>query len=103
MVQSSYLSILGPNGAGKTMLTANLGLALIRLGYDVLIVDNNPFPALGYHFGIPLPERTITKAIQNKQLLKEVLYRHPSGLKLLLRLNLGKVRLIFVIFPNMMH
>ncbi len=84
MVKSSYLSLIGPSGTGKTMLTANLGLAFVRLGYDVLIVDNNPFPAMGYHFGIPLPERTIKKTIANKQSLKEALYKHPSGLKLLL-------------------
>ncbi len=84
MVQSSYLSILGPNGSGKTILTANLGLAFVRLGYDVLLVDNNPFPALGYHFNIPFPERTIQKSLNEKKTLETALYKHPSGLKLLL-------------------
>ena len=90
MKQSSFLSIVGPNGSGKTMFSANLGLAFTRLGYDVLIVDNNQFPALGFHFNMPFPTRTIQKTLKENKPLKEALYKHPSGLKLILSSPLEK-------------
>lgn len=89
MTQSSYLSIIGPNGSGKTTFAANLGLAFARLGYDVLIVDNNLFPALGFHFNIPFPNRTIQNSLKENN-IEKMLYKHPSGLKLLLSSPLGK-------------
>lgn len=84
MIQSHFLSILGPSGSGKTTFTANLGLAFTRLGYDTLIIDNNSFPALGFHFNLPFPNKTIQKTKKNKQSIETAMYRHPSGLKLLL-------------------
>ena len=89
MKQSSFLSVTGPSGTGKTLFTANLGLAFAKLGYDVLIVDNNHFPALGFHFNIPFPERTIQKSLKQGS-LEKALYKHPSGLKFLLSSPLEK-------------
>ncbi|RLE48021.1 hypothetical protein DRJ25_00895 [Candidatus Woesearchaeota archaeon] len=84
MIQSSFLSIIGPNGSGKTTFVSNLGLAISRLGYDVLIVDNNPTPVLAFHFNMPFPERTISKVAEGKIQLRDAIYKHPSGMKLLL-------------------
>jgi len=84
MTISTFLSIIGPNGSGKTTFSANLALALTKIGYDVLLVDNNLFPALGFHFNIPFPERTIKKSKEKKIKLEEMIYKHPKGLKLLL-------------------
>lgn len=83
MIKTNFLSILGTNGSGKTTITANLGLALNRLGFDVLIVDDNDFPALCHHFNIIFPEKTINDFEEGKISLEEALYFHPSGLKLL--------------------
>ena len=82
MTNSTFLSVIGSNGSGKTTFSANLALALSKIGYDVLLVDNNLFPALGFHFNIPFPERTIRKSEGIK--LENAIYKHPTGLKLLL-------------------
>jgi septum site-determining protein MinD len=90
MIDSTYLSITGTNGAGKTTISANLGLAFTRLGYDTLLVDGNDFPTLGLHFNIPFPSKKITS--KNNSNIKEIFYYHPSGLKLLLRNPLEKTK-----------
>ncbi|BDD13162.1 hypothetical protein FUAX_55940 (plasmid) [Fulvitalea axinellae] len=49
-------------GVGKTTITANLGSALARKGYSVLLVDFDPQANLSSHFGIEEEESTIADA-----------------------------------------
>lgn len=49
------VSVVSPKGGvGKTTVTVNLGVALQRAGYQVLLVDMDPQSALRFHLGVDL-------------------------------------------------
>lgn len=73
----------GKGGAGKTTLVANLGLALRELGKDVAVVDANlTTPNLGIHLGVPLYPTTLHDVLKGSAEMKDAIYRHESGLKI---------------------
>jgi septum site-determining protein MinD len=78
----SFLSAKG--GTGKTTLTANLGVAMANMGKDVTVVDANiTTPNLGLHLGIPLSPVTLHDVMKGKADIRDAVYYHDSGLKIL--------------------
>jgi septum site-determining protein MinD len=72
----------GKGGVGKTTLVANLGIALAKMGKNVVILDANlTTPNLGLHLGIPLFPKTLHDVLKGKARMHEAIYRHESGLK----------------------
>lgn len=82
---SNVFLISGNSGQGKTTVAKNLAFGLRQFGFDVLLVDaDTKTPKLGHHVGVPLAERTIQGVLLGVRSLRDSLYVHPSGLKLLL-------------------
>ena len=72
----------GKGGVGKTTITSNLGAALHDFGINVLLMDANiTTPNLGFHLGIPLHPKTIHDALRGEINIKEAIYTHPTGIK----------------------
>uniref|UniRef100_A0A7C3RCL2 Septum site-determining protein MinD n=1 Tax=Archaeoglobus fulgidus TaxID=2234 RepID=A0A7C3RCL2_ARCFL len=72
----------GKGGTGKTMITANLGVALARLGHDVTIVDADIAMAnleliLGME-GLPI---TLQNVLAGEARIDEAIYVGPGGVK----------------------
>jgi len=82
---NKFFLVSGNAGQGKTTVAKNIALSLRQFGFDVLLVDADLFsPKLGHYLGIPLVERTIQGVLLGYYSLKDALYVHSSGLKLLL-------------------
>ena len=60
-------------GTGKTTTTINLGRALSKLGYQVLLVDLDPQSNLSYSLDITEPEFTLADAFTGTKKLKDIL------------------------------
>lgn len=74
----------GKGGVGKTTLVANLGIALASMGKDVIVIDANlTTPNLGLHLGIPLFPLTLHDVLKGRANIKDVIYGHDSGLKII--------------------
>ncbi len=71
-------------GVGKTTTTANLGGALARMGWRVLMVDLDPQAHLSIHFGFD-PEQeapTVYDVLTGEAKLSDVLFRGAEGVTL---------------------
>ena len=76
--------VSGKGGAGKTVVVANTGVALAEMGKDITIIDGNlTTPNLGLHLGIPLFPKTLHDVLKGKAKLRDALYEHDSGLKII--------------------
>jgi len=74
----------GKGGTGKTTTAINLGTALSDFGRDVIVVDANiTTPNVGLHLGMHSTQLTLHDALKGKKHIKEVVYSHPSGLKII--------------------
>jgi septum site-determining protein MinD len=74
----------GKGGVGKTTVVANLSSALSRLGQDVVAVDGNITTSnLGIHLGIPLYPVTFQDVLRGEARLKDALYYHNSGFRVM--------------------
>ncbi len=74
----------GKGGTGKTTTAINIGTALSDFGRDVIVVDaNTTTPNIGLHLGMHSTQLTLHDALKGKKHIKEVVYSHPSGLKII--------------------
>src|SRR3989338_152224 len=82
---TKFLSIAsGKGGVGKTITAINLGTALSSFGADVLVVDGNLFtPNLGLYLGVQKLPVTIHDAVKGLKHIRETVYQHSSGLKII--------------------
>ena len=72
----------GKGGVGKTTLTVNLGLAMHKLGENIVLVDGDlKNPNLGIHLGVLEHYLTIHDVLQDKMPLLEALHIHETGLR----------------------
>ncbi len=76
--------VSGKGGAGKTTIVANLGVALAKMGRDVVVLDANlTTPNLGLHLGVPLYPVTLHDVLKGRASIKDAIYRHETGLKII--------------------
>lgn len=74
----------GKGGVGKTTVVANLAAALSKMGQNVVAVDANITTSnLGIHLGIPLYPTTIQDVLSGSARLKDALYYHPGGFRVM--------------------
>ncbi len=72
----------GKGGVGKTTVTVNLSYALYKLRRDVTIIDANlTSPNIYLHMNIPITPTTLHDALKGKISIKEAVYLHYSGVK----------------------
>ncbi len=72
----------GKGGVGKTTITTNLGLAMHRLGEDVVVLDGDiKNPNLGLQLGLFNYNKTLQEVIERQISLLESLYIHETGLR----------------------
>lgn len=74
----------GKGGAGKTTSAINLGLAITKLGFDVVVMDGNlSSPNLSLHLGSAYYPITIHDVMQDIHPIESAIYKHPCGLKII--------------------
>ena len=74
----------GKGGVGKTQTAINLGAALALKGRKVIVVDGNiPTPDVSFYLGIE-PVKTLNDVLAGKATLEQALYKHETGLHVLL-------------------
>jgi septum site-determining protein MinD len=75
--------VSGKGGVGKTTLTINLGLALYKLGANVVVVDGNiTTPNLGLYLGVLKTAKTLNDVLRGECNIREAVHLHSSGLKI---------------------
>jgi len=76
--------VSGKGGAGKTTFVSNLGIALTKMGKNVIVLDANlTTPNLGIHLGIPLYPITLHDVLKGRANIRDAIYDHDSGLKVI--------------------
>jgi septum site-determining protein MinD len=74
----------GKGGVGKSTLVSNLSYALTELGQDVIAIDANlTTPHLGLQLGVHLTPKTLHDYLRGDSSLKEVIYPHPYGFRII--------------------
>ena len=72
----------GKGGVGKTALTANLGVALARMGKKVLILDADVYMAnLAYFINIEDMKHTLTDVLKGVAKIDQAVYIGPYNLR----------------------
>lgn len=80
----TYAIISGKGGVGKTTTSINLGIALNRLGEDVVIIDGNlTTPNVGIHLGAPIVPVTLNHVLNGQAKIEDAIYEHESGTKIM--------------------
>jgi len=82
---SKIISILGGKGGiGKTVSAINLGVALNEFDKSSIVIDGNlTTPNIGIYLGMPVVPVTLHHVLQKKNDIKEAMYLHPSGIKVI--------------------
>ncbi|MBR9675907.1 P-loop NTPase [Candidatus Woesearchaeota archaeon] len=74
----------GKGGVGKTTTTLNLASALQNFGREAIVLDANiTTPNICLHLGTPSLPVTLQDALRGKKHIKDAVYLHPSGLKII--------------------
>lgn len=77
---TTVVSIINQKGGtGKTTTTINLGRALSKLGYKVLLVDLDPQSNLSYSLDITEPEFTLADAFAGTKKLTDILLKKDEN------------------------
>jgi len=84
-VLARFITILsGKGGVGKTTSAINLGLALSKLGADVVVMDGNlSSPNLSVNLGNTYFPTTIHDVMQNDEPIQNAVYNHQLGFKII--------------------
>lgn len=76
--------VSGKGGVGKTTTTLNLGLALYKLGANIILLDGNiSTPNLGLYLNILKSSKTLNDILKGKAEVHEAIHQHDSGLRLI--------------------
>lgn len=74
--------VSGKGGVGKTTTTVNLGMAMHKIGENVVIMDGDlKNPNFGLHLGTFNYDITVNEAIEREMPLLEALHIHETGLR----------------------
>lgn len=74
--------VSGKGGVGKTTITVNLGLAMHRLGEEIIALDGDiKNPTLGLHLGLFKYNLTIQDVLDRQVSLLQAMYIHKTGLR----------------------
>ena len=74
----------GKGGVGKTICTINLAYILNSIGRRTIIVDANfTTPNISLYLGSPTVPVTLHDVIEGKKHIRDALYIHPSGIKVI--------------------
>ena len=74
--------VSGKGGVGKTTTAVNLGMAMHKLGENVVILDGDiKNPNFGLHLGVFNYHITLNEAIEREMPLFEALHIHETGLR----------------------
>lgn len=72
----------GKGGTGKTTISANLGIALAKLGKDVIILDADIEMAnLELHLGLEGMKTTLHTVLAGEADIKDAIYDGPGGIR----------------------
>ncbi len=75
--------VSGKGGVGKTTIVANLGIALAKMGQNIVVVDTNvTTPNLGLHLGVPFYPITLHDVLKGRAKIEQAMYKHESGLRI---------------------
>jgi len=76
--------VSGKGGVGKTTTTINLGLALYKIGVNVILLDGNiTTPNLGLYLGVLKTPTSLNNALRGEVHISKAIYQHDSGLKII--------------------
>lgn len=74
----------GKGGVGKTTLTANLGIALSELGFNVLLIDADvAMSNLSLLIGLDNPPITLHDVLQGASSAQDATYQGPNNVKII--------------------
>ncbi|MDH5443298.1 MAG: cell division ATPase MinD [Hadesarchaea archaeon] len=74
----------GKGGVGRSTLTANLGLAIAKMGKTAIVLDASlTTPNLGAMFKLEKVPYTLNDVLAGEIPLSDVIYRGPAGLKII--------------------
>lgn len=82
---TKFIAIVsGKGGVGKTVTAINLGVALTKLGRNVIVVDGNlTAPHIGLSLGKANPDIDLHDVLAGRKEIHESIYVHPSGVKVI--------------------
>jgi septum site-determining protein MinD len=88
--------VSGKGGVGKTTTAINIATSMNKHGKRAVLVDSNlSAPNVGLHLGLHEPEKTLNQAMRKDIDIREAIYKHPSGLKLVpASLSIDELRLV---------
>lgn len=76
--------VSGKGGIGKTTIAVNLAQSFSYFGREAILVDTCvETPHILIHLGMPLKISNLNDVLKGKKEIKDIIYSHPSGVKLI--------------------